>query len=385
MMDMPFQRMGYAGGRNISIHDNYVKEAGYTLIRWHGAAEEAGTNYFYNNRVVSIDQVSDFVFLAPDASQAWQPEHSDLRIWFYHNTFSGGNSVWLITDMLSMTGFIAVNNLLANAGLTSNAASKHPRSEEPFGKTIKQWPPEVGPFDYNAMNGVLGAGGSWYGAHNIANMPTAWPTDVIQEECYLPDGHPAKASGIDISRPFVLNGVTYDPLPGFEPGYFEGVAPDRGWIDRGEENGGGEIVPATFTATPNAVVPGATVTVSWTGSTTARDWFALYERGMSHAFDKYHWAYCSSCGATLGTLQPSGSCTIVMPADVGTYEFRLYANDTDTQLAVSNPITVQEAEPEPDEETMLVYVPALLKGGELVPVEDSEVLKRFIGKKKPKS
>jgi hypothetical protein len=76
-----------------------------------------------------------------------------------------------------------------------------------------------------------------------------------------------------------------------------------------------------------------------------------------------------------------------MPADVGTYEFRLYANDTDTQLAVSNMVTVQEAEPEPepDEETMLVYVPALLKGGELVPVEDSEVLKRFIGKKKPKS
>jgi hypothetical protein len=259
-----------------------------------------------------------------------------------------------------------------------NAASKPPDDDDPRGrKTVKQWPPEVGPFDYNALGGTLGAGGPWYGAHNLTDIPEAWATDVIQEECYLPDGHPAKASGIDISRPFVLNGVTYDPLPGFEPGYFEGAAPDRGWIDRGEN--GGEIVVATLTAVPASVAPGATVTLSWTGSGSARDWFALYEAGQSHAFDKHHWAYCSSCGATLGTLQPSGSCTIVMPAEVGTYEFRLYANDTDTQLAVSNPITVQETEPEPEpepEEGMLAWI---------IPVQDPEVLNRFMRKKKPKS
>jgi hypothetical protein len=100
LLDMAFQRTAAYGGRNISIHDNYAKEAGYTLIRWHGANQEAGYNYVYNNRIVSIDQVADLVFLAPDVSQgAWEPQHSQLKVWFYHNTFSGGNSVWVITDM----------------------------------------------------------------------------------------------------------------------------------------------------------------------------------------------------------------------------------------------------------------------------------------------
>jgi hypothetical protein len=376
VMDMPFQRTASYGGRNVKLHDNYVKEAGYTLIRWHGADKEAGDNYVYNNQVVSIDQVSDFVFLAPDASGgAWEPEHSYLRIWFYHNTFSGGNSVWLITDMLSMPGFICVNNLLANAGLTANAATKPP-DDDPFDKKlVKQWPPEVGPFDYNAMNGSLGAGGSWYGSHNIINMPVAWPTDVIQEECYLPEDHPAKESGIDISQPFVLNGVTYEALPGFEPGYFSGARPDCGWIER-EENGG-DIVAATLIVEPDSVVPGGDVEISWTGSASALDWWACYKIGGSNDYEKYGWAY-TSCGRQSPTIvTPSGTCLFTMPTELGNYEFRLFANDGSQLMATSNQVTVEEAEPEPepppDEERILAWI---------IPIRDPEVLKQI---KKPKS
>jgi hypothetical protein len=392
MWDLGIQR--FPNGRNIQIHDNVFHESGYCMMRWHYADREAGENFIFNNRISDIDRVSDFVAIFGSVygkKSNWfskiiefliwlwywvlgkkppvKASASNLRMWWYNNSFSGGNSVWIMYALSSMPGFCAVNNVLSNNGNTANAAD---------------WPATVGLFDYNSMSGALGAWGSWYGGHNVTMMPPIWSCAQVERDFIVPDGHSTKGTGIDVSRPFVINGQTYGPLPGFEPGYFFGAAPDRGWIDRGDDDGGGEIVAATLTATPDAVVPGATVTLSWTGSASARDWFALYDSGQSHAFDKYGWAYCSSCSATLGTLQPSGSCTIAMPADVGTYEFRLYANDTDTQLAVSNMVTVEEAEPEPepDEETMLVYVPALLKGGELVPVEDSEVLKRFIRKKK---
>jgi hypothetical protein len=266
--------------------------------------------------------------------------------------------------------------------MTANAASKRiDIRDEPFGKNIKQWPPEVGPFDYNAMNGMLGAYGSWYGPNNIVNMPAAWPTDVLEEECCLPNGHPAKASGIDVSRPFVLNGVTCGPLPGFEPGYFSGAAPDRGWIDRGED--GADIVAATFTVEPNSVAPGGDVEVSWTGGASVKDWYRLVKIGQP-ATDQY-WAYTSSCSQSAGSvMKPSGTCLFTMPTELGNYEFQFLADNGYTVIATSNQIAVAEPEPpEPEEETMLVYVPALLKGGELVPVEDSEVLKRLMqGKKK---
>jgi hypothetical protein len=378
LLDMAFQRTASYGGRNVSIHDNYAKEAGYTLIRWHGANQEAGENHVYNNRIVSIDQVADLVFLAPDASQgAWEPQHSQLRIWFYHNTFSGGNSVWVISDMLSMPGFVCINNLLANAGMTANAASKKiDIRDERFGKNVKQWPAEVGPFDYNAMGGALGAYGSWYGPNNITNMPTAWPTDVHEEDCSLPDGHPAKASGIDISRPFVLNSVEYPALPGFEPGYFLGAAPDRGWINRGED--GGDIVAATLRVIPDRVEPSGICKLTWTGGGSAKDWFALSKVGEEHEWDKYLWAYTSSCGESAGeTAKPSGLCLCAMPTELGIYEFHLYADDSHQVIATSNQVTVQETEPAPEpEERILAWI---------VPIRDPAEIKRLLRSKKPKS
>ena len=50
----------------------------------------------------------------------------------------------------------------------------------------------------------------------------------------LAPGSPALEAGIDISRPFTVNGKTYPPLPGFAPGYFEGKAPAAGALQKGE-------------------------------------------------------------------------------------------------------------------------------------------------------
>jgi hypothetical protein len=145
----------------------------------------------------------------------------------------------------------------------------------------------------------------------------------------------------------------------------------------GGENGGGDIVTATFTAIPDSVAPGEDVEVSWTGGVSTRDWFGLYKIPEGNLFDKYHWAYTSSCASTVGPVAVSGSCTVTMPTELGTYEFRLFANDSEQLLATSNQVTVQEPEPEPEpppDEGMLAWI---------IPVEDPAVLKRLMRKKKP--
>ena len=50
----------------------------------------------------------------------------------------------------------------------------------------------------------------------------------------LAPGSPALETGIDISRPFTVNGKTYPAFPGFEPGYFKGKAPAAGALQAGE-------------------------------------------------------------------------------------------------------------------------------------------------------
>src|SRR5262245_53704835 len=397
--DMAFQR-DPDGGRNVKIHDNEARESGYCMFRWHASEQDAGYNYIYNNCVSDCDQVSDLIFLARRANLAvrkhsgwlWKflywlwdllcelfgksvkSSPSALKIWFYHNSFSGGNSVWLMEGISSIPGFCAVNNVLSNGGLTSNAAG---------------WPAEIGLFDYNIMSSSLGAYGSWYGPNNVTNMVPVWPSKEVATDFTLPDGHPAKASGIDVSKPFTINGRTFGPLPGFESGYFEGAAPDRGWIYR--EESGGDIVAATFTAAPDSVAPGADVEISWTGSSSARDWWALYKVGQeSAAFDKYGWGY-TSCSTTPTIVRPSGTCLFTMPTELGSYEFQLFANDGVQILATSNQVTVQEAEPIPPEpepeheEVIMAFVPVWIEKPENVtPIEPGE-FQALLKKKSKKS
>ena len=48
----------------------------------------------------------------------------------------------------------------------------------------------------------------------------------------LKENSPALECGIDVSREQKINGVTLEPLPGFEAGYFSGKAPAAGAIQQ---------------------------------------------------------------------------------------------------------------------------------------------------------
>jgi hypothetical protein len=99
---------------------------------------------------------------------------------------------------------------------------------------------------------------------------------------------------------------------------------------------------ATVTATPSSVAPGGSVTVSWSGVTnpTTQDWIGLYHPGDPNS-SYINWFFTSSCTQGVGsTALSSGSCTFTMPSVAGTYEFRLFPNNTYTLLGKSGSVTV---------------------------------------------
>ncbi len=103
--------------------------------------------------------------------------------------------------------------------------------------------------------------------------------------------------------------------------------------------GGGST---TLTATPASVTSGDPVTATWSNisSPAPADWIGLF---TTTAADGAYldWAYVN-CAKKAGAAAAAGSC--VLPATTGlapgTYQFRLFRNDTFTKLATSNNFTV---------------------------------------------
>jgi hypothetical protein len=99
---------------------------------------------------------------------------------------------------------------------------------------------------------------------------------------------------------------------------------------------------ASLAVSPSSVTGGGSVTVSWSGMTnpTTQDWIGLYHPGDPNS-SFINWFWTSSCTQTVGsTARASGSCTFTMPNVAGTYEFRLFPNNTYTLLTKSGSVTV---------------------------------------------
>lgn len=93
---------------------------------------------------------------------------------------------------------------------------------------------------------------------------------------------------------------------------------------------------------PGGVAQGDSVTVSWAGLTSAaaRDWLGFFSAGAGNG-SYLTWFYVScSQGATVARV--SGSCVMTIPATLpnGTYQFRLFANDSFNMITGSNTFVV---------------------------------------------
>jgi len=103
------------------------------------------------------------------------------------------------------------------------------------------------------------------------------------------------------------------------------------------------VPPPTLTVSPSAVAPGGTVKVSWSGvvGPSSTDWIGLFTPGAPDN-PRLGWFYDSSCNQrprNNRTLS-SGSCSFKMPNTAGTYEFRLFADNSSTPVATSSSVTV---------------------------------------------
>jgi hypothetical protein len=135
--------------------------------------------------------------------------NQDNLIWVYHN--SASNVAEFIrsacTDESDPTPIYVVNNVDSSI----------------FGSALR-W--DIGTYEYN-WNRVRNSRHD--DPTNIDGEGSATWT-VSDRSFVLPSDSPARNAGVDLSRPFVLNGVTHDPLPGMEPGYYSGSAPHMGAV-----------------------------------------------------------------------------------------------------------------------------------------------------------
>jgi hypothetical protein len=122
------------------------------------------------------------------------------------------------------------------------------------------------------------------------------------------------------------------------------------------------VAALSLTASPVTVGSGETVSVQWAriASPTPRDWIGLFAPGAADtAF--VAWTYVS-CSKTPGTAVASGTCGFTIPSNrsPGTYELRLFANDSLVRLVTSNTLTVT---------TSLSVSPATVAAGGAVTVQ----------------
>lgn len=104
----------------------------------------------------------------------------------------------------------------------------------------------------------------------------------------------------------------------------------------------GSSTQVALTTSPADVVPGATLTATWTNipGASARDWLGLYQPNSSDtAF--IDWFYVS-CSKAATNPRPSGSCSYQLPANLppGPYNMRMFSNDAFIKLATANTFLV---------------------------------------------
>src|SRR5207249_1733308 len=99
---------------------------------------------------------------------------------------------------------------------------------------------------------------------------------------------------------------------------------------------------AVLSVSPTSLAAGGTVTATWSGiaAPTPGDWIGLYAPGSGN--NAYlAWIYVS-CSQSRAAASAAGSCPFTIPSGLapGSYELRLYPNDTFTRLATSGTFTV---------------------------------------------
>ena len=176
----------------------------------------AGTHVVFHLASGYIDNFRDDSAKPPD-------------FWFYHNSWAGG-AAWAGPESYACSRMKVLNNIMSSERLVGDI-----REEDDTNSTLLE------SFDHNFLGGLYDYHGYMKFAgkdrHNI------WSTDTVNGDInhqvwplghepnwIVPDTSQAYHSGLDLSHPFTLRGVTYGPLPGMKPGYSRGAKPNLGAV-----------------------------------------------------------------------------------------------------------------------------------------------------------
>src|SRR3989344_2717527 len=209
--------------RDLEIYDNLLHDSNIN-IRAQNMNDGNRLADIYRNRIYSsLPNVGESFYFHFWPSSP--PPSSYPEFYVYHNSISGGGHALGIGDAVPPGGMPAtrfINNVFSSSYLYTSWV------DSPFITNSSM----VGAFDYNWAGGIYARGvPAWFGSNNInARDQKMWNVTTMPD-FKLPAGSLAIDKGIDLSKSWTVNGVTYPAMPGMASGYFSGIAPDMGAVE----------------------------------------------------------------------------------------------------------------------------------------------------------
>jgi len=231
----------FAGVESLYVYDNDIDHTNIPIrIQDVGSLDDTlRSGYFYNNRCYNYSKAGSGLYFHYDPEDTFYVKMPDF--WFYHNSFAGGH--YAISPRVNRCSRMKFVNNIFSSGHTAYGT----REQD---DTV---PDLFAAFDYNFLGGHYNHTRymDWAGRdpHNLWSVDTldgdinhqVWPLGP-EPDWVVPTTSPAFRYGLDLSQRFRLRGTPYDPLPGMQPGYFSGVAPNLGAV---QNTGGGRWAEMT--------------------------------------------------------------------------------------------------------------------------------------------
>jgi len=227
------------GAVDLEVHDNVIYDCNINLRVHHynNCLPGQRREYHYRNLFYQRPNLGTHIYFhLMDKQMRKGREHPEIFI--YHNSFAGGERSVCVSAWAPDAGGLARTAIINN--ILSSKICFYASKPLVSGDTM------MGAFDHNWLGGRFNHGAAvWLGPSNIRALDEAmWPDDKPPDYA-LPQDSPARARGLDLSRPFEANGKKFAALPGMEPGYFKCTAPDLGALQAGDSFAAGpDAAPA---------------------------------------------------------------------------------------------------------------------------------------------
>jgi hypothetical protein len=226
--DYAIEPMG--GEVNAEYHHNLIYWSQGTRIKRIGIGPCFWYQNFYASPYRNVPAVEDRIredpkYLKENApsNQFYISDQNECLLYVYHNTFAGMDSMYLGRPIQwNSKNWWFLNNLCCGERSSITVWGGH-------GK------------DYHFHHNYLGHPHDrrWYEGYtgNVMAFQRMWPPGApgLFADFRIGKDWPCREKGLDLSRPWKLDGVEHPALAGLKPGYFVGAAPDIGALQFGED------------------------------------------------------------------------------------------------------------------------------------------------------